>query len=154
MRYRLPDGSGDQPDETGGHTATVNVMHSAAQYQRFPGCPECRGIAQFEDPARQAMIAAATADIHPVLDRVDIRTDPADGHLSVWTVWQGVDRPCTAGMSVRTRGQAGRLRAAILAGVAVTVEGVGIDVNGQTYVREQWHVLGRRLNADLTKLGF
>lgn len=42
--YQLPDGSDDEPDEHGRHTKTVNVLHSAAEYARFPGCAECRHI--------------------------------------------------------------------------------------------------------------
>ena len=44
--YRLPDGRDDTPDENGQHTATVNVMHSAEQLARFPGCKSCRSIAE------------------------------------------------------------------------------------------------------------
>lgn len=44
--YTLPSGSGDKPDADGRHTATANVMHSAASYARFPGCEQCRHIAE------------------------------------------------------------------------------------------------------------
>lgn len=43
--YRLPDGSDDSPDLAGQHTKTVNVMHSAEQASRFPGCEHCRALA-------------------------------------------------------------------------------------------------------------
>jgi hypothetical protein len=46
--YTLPDGSDDTPDAEGRHTATVNVMHSAAQFARFPGCEQCASIARRE----------------------------------------------------------------------------------------------------------
>ena len=48
--YRVPDGSSDTPDQHGGHTATVNVMHSARSYARFPGCTSCRSIAETSCP--------------------------------------------------------------------------------------------------------
>ena len=46
--YRLPDGSDDNPDENGNHTATVNVVHSARQHERFPGCASCRLVAELD----------------------------------------------------------------------------------------------------------
>jgi len=46
--YRLPDGSDDTPTPDGRHTKTAGVLHSAAQYARFPGCEECRGIHEYE----------------------------------------------------------------------------------------------------------
>lgn len=88
------------------------------------------------------------------LERTEIKTDPDDGHLSVWTVWHGVDRPCTSGMSVKDRKMAARLTAAIEAGAAVTRGDVLTDVDGRTYVDEHWNVLGRMLNADLRRLGY
>lgn len=48
--YTLPDGSGDTPDASGSHTATVNVMHSAESFSRFPGCEQCRSIAETSCP--------------------------------------------------------------------------------------------------------
>jgi hypothetical protein len=90
----------------------------------------------------------------PELDHVDIRTDPDDGHLSVWPVWKGVDRPDSSGWSVKDRKMAERLKAAILAGKAVTAIGIGTDVSGSTYVMTRSHVLGRMMNADLKRLGF
>lgn len=50
LLYRLPDGSDDIPDEHGNHTKTVNVLHSADQAARFPGCPACRSIAESSCP--------------------------------------------------------------------------------------------------------
>lgn len=46
--YRLPDGSADHPDPDGNHTATVNVLHSAEQAKRFPGCASCKLVAQLD----------------------------------------------------------------------------------------------------------
>lgn len=48
--YRLPDGSRDTPDEHGNHTSTVNVLHSAEQARRFPGCEHCRALADSSCP--------------------------------------------------------------------------------------------------------
>lgn len=88
------------------------------------------------------------------LERVDITTDPDDGHLSVWPVWRDVDRPCTSGMAVKDNRMAARLAAAIEAGAALTNQGTLTDVDGKTYVNTRWHVLGRTLSADLRRLGF
>jgi hypothetical protein len=52
--YRVPDGSDDQPDEHGRHTKTVNVLHSALELARFPGCEQCRSIAEDEARAHNA----------------------------------------------------------------------------------------------------
>lgn len=90
----------------------------------------------------------------PELERVDIRTDPDDGHLSVWPVWRGVDRPDSSGMAVKDRKTADRLVAAIKAGKAITAVGPSTDVKGNTYMITRWHVLSRMLNADLRRLGF
>jgi hypothetical protein len=46
--YLLPDGSDDMPDADGRHTRTVNVLHSAAQFARFPGCADCRHASWFD----------------------------------------------------------------------------------------------------------
>lgn len=91
-------------------------------------------------------------ELLPVIDHVEI-TDEGD-HLTVWPVWRGVDRPRGAGDAVRTMKLAKRLEAAILAGKAVTAEGVGVDIHGQTYVIEKHHTLNRMLSADLKRLGF
>ena len=161
--YRLPDGSDDTPDANGRHTKTVNVLHSAEQAQRFPGCDQCRSIAAHEDPGYQAAVAAYTAGITPVLDRVEITESPAEpgewgmpAHFTVRPFWSGVDRPNTGGITVKinNRPLAERLARAIRAGVAVEAESVGVDTAGQTYVVERTHVLGRMLNADLRRLGF
>jgi hypothetical protein len=55
--YTLPDGSNDAPDEHGRHTATGSVMHSAAEFARFPGCEQCAGMARLQ--AQNDDIAAA-----------------------------------------------------------------------------------------------
>jgi hypothetical protein len=85
---------------------------------------------------------------------VNITRDKDDGHLSVWPVYGGVDRPEGTGTAVKDMRMACRLRDALLAGKAVTIRGVRTDMNGKTYVDEQQHVSAKYLNADLRKLGF
>jgi hypothetical protein len=46
MLYQLPGGRDDKPDAEGRHTKTVNTMHAAIEYARFPGCEHCRAMAQ------------------------------------------------------------------------------------------------------------
>jgi hypothetical protein len=48
--YRLPSGQGDHPDAEGRHTAAGNVMHSAENHKRFPGCEECKHCADTSCP--------------------------------------------------------------------------------------------------------
>ena len=54
---------------------------------------------------------------------------------------------------MRTMKLAKRLEAAILAGKAVTAEGVGVDIHGQTYVIEKHHTLNRMLSAGPEEAG-
>ena len=63
--------------------------------------------------------------------------------------------PLRFGISVGRNRQLGeRLIRAIEAGVAITATRVAKDVNGNEYIESHCHVLGRRLNADLRRLGF
>lgn len=98
------------------------------------------------------------SEAKPVITDVVIEPWDGDGegkgYLSVDPVWSGVDRPRSGGWVVKDRRTANRLAAALKAGVALTVEGVGTDVSGQTYVQTRSHVLARIMNADLTRLGF
>lgn len=48
IHYVLPTGADDTPDANGNHTATRNVLHSADQATRFPGCPSCAYILREE----------------------------------------------------------------------------------------------------------
>ena len=68
--------------------------------------------------------------------------------------WSNVDRPHAFGWIVTSRALAERLRAAVLAGVVLTDPKIKTDTGGQTYVEHKTHVLGRRMNADLRRLGF
>lgn len=77
-----------------------------------------------------------------------------DGLTTVGAYWPGVDRPTTGGIAVSNAKLAARLAAAINAGVVYTDARVATDVNGKTYVAARSMVLGRRLNADLRRLGF
>jgi hypothetical protein len=47
-----------------------------------------------------------------------------------------------------------RLKKAIEAGAVFTPKGVKKDIYGETYLDYTTHVLGRRMNADLKRLGF
>jgi hypothetical protein len=87
----------------------------------------------------------------------NVLTAPSDDHPGCFTVKQlitGVDRTDGAAFVVRGLPIARRLARAMRDGKAVTIRGVLIDVNGQTYADTQTHVLGRILSADLKRLGY
>jgi len=66
-----------------------------------------------------------------------------------------VDRPEMHAISAgKNRKLAERLAAAINAGVVFTFERTQQDINGKTFVVANCAVSGRRLNADLKRLGF
>jgi hypothetical protein len=88
----------------------------------------------------------------PVL--TDVEVEPGEHGFKVTPVWAGVDRPRSYSVWVTSEKNANRLKAAIFAGVAITVRGILMDVHGQTYADTQNHFLGRRLNADLKRLGY
>ena len=80
-------------------------------------------------------------------------------HSDGWTVWitypdAGVDRPCSHGIGVGNIKLAKRLEKAINAGVVVTNQKIAKDDQGKTYVNDKSQVIGRKLNADLKRLGF
>lgn len=79
--------------------------------------------------------------------------DGADG-LAVYQVWAGVDRPHTCSVGVTTRAMGERLARAMRAGVAYPASGVRQDIFGKTYVATEMNVVGRRLGADLKRLGY
>lgn len=70
-----------------------------------------------------------------------------------WSV-TGVDRPVSSSQVVNGKKVAERLARAIEDGVACTYRGIKTDVNGKTYVDQAHNVMARRVNADLTKLGY
>lgn len=91
------------------------------------------------------------------LDRVEVTRDE-DGSLTVFPYYAGVDRPQGCGMGLRDdpagRKLAARLVAAIEAGVAYPNPVLAVDVAGKTYAKTGLAVVGRRLNADLKRVGF
>ena len=92
--------------------------------------------------------------------RAEIVRIPADGdmpeHLSVHAIWTGVDRFDVGGWTVGKNDVvlAERLQRAIIAGAAFCDIQILTDKNGQTYVGATSVILGRKMNADLRKLGF
>lgn len=98
----------------------------------------------------------------PTLADCKVELKPADpanyapsAYYLVTPVWADVDRPDSFGWSCGGNAKlAQRLRAAVLAGVALTNPEVRTDVNGATYVHATSQVLGRIMNADLKRLGF
>lgn len=71
----------------------------------------------------------------------------------------GVDRPETVAFSLgapssKSSALALRLSRAIEAGAVFTDHVVKTDVNGAAFVSSDHHVMGRRMNADLNRLGF
>lgn len=93
-------------------------------------------------------------------DGSDVATDSYSpykaGTVTVWTFWGGpqIDRPQGLGYLCSNRLVAERLRCAINAGVVFTDPTLERDINGKTYVQARSHVLGKRMNADLRRLGF
>jgi len=81
-----------------------------------------------------------------------------DDSLYVEVTWTGVelDRPSTGGICVKKtdRKLAERLKRAIEAQVVHVNPKVVKDLFQQTYVQSDCRVMGRRLNADLRRLGY
>lgn len=76
---------------------------------------------------------------------------------TVWVMWKGqlLDRPCTYGISVgRDKALIARLVKAVNDGAAFPNPVIVRDNNGDSYVRSETKVHGRRLNADLRRLGY
>ena len=92
--------------------------------------------------------------ITPNLVDVVIEKDPTDDCYTVCALWSNVDRARGVGTVTRNERLARRLASAMRAGVAVTVERVMRDDNGDTYVQEHREIFARTLNADLRRLGF
>jgi hypothetical protein len=80
MLYRLPDGSADTPDATGNHTATVNVLHSAANAERFPGCPRCASCTEYDAHLQHTSSRFRQSDWDPVREDFTCGT-----HVTVFT---------------------------------------------------------------------
>jgi len=99
------------------------------------------------------------------VERVEVTLRKADGvvfdrdALQVEAVWSGgVDRPNVGGYilddDAKGRKLAARLQAAMLAQAVYYDAEVAVDVNGRTYVQASTRVLGRKMNADLRRLGY
>src|SRR4051812_6638327 len=76
--------------------------------------------------------------------------------LCVAVIWKNVDRPDVGGWGLKKshRSLANRLAAALATERIHANAEVKTDVNGQTYVSSHPPILGRKLNADLKRLGF
>lgn len=96
----------------------------------------------------------------PELDVVIRRRTDWDGEdsivVEVFANHSGLDRPQIHawGLSPKHMALARRLERAILDGVVLSEYKVGRDVNGKTYCCPSCCVLGRRMNADLARLGY
>lgn len=84
-----------------------------------------------------------------------VALDMGDGY-TVHPIWSGVDRPNVGGWMVKDLAMARRLERAILDGAAFDQNRIEVltDVNGQTYVSAPHAVMGKRMNADLKRLGY
>lgn len=85
-------------------------------------------------------------------------TETRDGReivtLMVNTKGLPVDRTDLAGWSVKDHVMAARLSMAVLDGKVFGPGTIKTDVNGKTYVTADSNVWGRRMNADLKRLGY
>ena len=88
----------------------------------------------------------------------DVKIYQTKSQTVVETIYSGVQvpqgpgwafPPTKAGYKLATR-----LAAAIRAGVAVSEPVVKFDINGRTYASVEVKVIGWRINADLTRMGF
>lgn len=114
-------------------------------------------VDKISEDAREAL-QARVAGLVPTM--TDVKVEPWKNHedkvdgLSVHPVYAGVDRTEGSGWVVKDRTMADRLTRALRAGVAAPNPTVKVDVYGQTYVSAEHAVMGRRMNADLRRLGF
>ncbi len=94
-----------------------------------------------------------TSDLTPT---ATIECDEHDGSFAVWASYPhaGTDRVTGQGWSVLDKGLAERMAAALEAGVVLVNQTIKTDVNGRTYVAASSQVLGRKMNADLKRLGY
>lgn len=92
----------------------------------------------------------------PVL--IDVTITAEDEMPDVFTVrpmWGGVDRPEGTGYAVRGMKLARRLEAALRAGAVYRDLSIKTDIYNQTYASTTGsQILGRTMNADLTRLGY
>jgi len=95
---------------------------------------------------------------------VEIKDEPAEEmvpgvavprHFVLQPVWKGVDRPVVGGWSVGTDLKlAGRLQRAVESGKVFCMIQFLTDKYEQTYIGATAMILGRKMNADLKRLGF
>jgi hypothetical protein len=74
--------------------------------------------------------------------------------LTRWAADAQLDRTDGIGFAAPNARVAARLVRAINAGAVFTDTQIKTDTNGHTYVSAQSLVMGRTLNADLTRLGY
>lgn len=99
--------------------------------------------------------AGSPAELEGVIIHRQTDKDLGD-HLTVAPLWKGVDRPYVGGMALSPSKivLARRFARAMVDGVAFRSIEVCTDVEGHTYVSATNKVLGRRLNADLKRIGY
>ncbi len=89
-----------------------------------------------------------------LLDKVEI-VDSHDDSIEVRVTWKGVDRTEGGGWSLPSskRRLAERLARAVAAGDVHRDAHVAVDASGATYVASTNVVSGRRMSADLKRIG-
>lgn len=99
----------------------------------------------------------AAFDAHFSHVEVQVETlQDGSAHLSVDPIWRGVDRPDVGGWGLRLtdRRLADRLVLAVRSGAAFSCVRKCVDVAGNSYISAEHAVMGRKLNADLRRLGY
>lgn len=148
-----------------GHTFNGNpTMDFRGEVGNLDPCTKCKAEGRTTldrgsaDPNTKGTLhdidrAARSPVLRPI---AEITTEPGRIHVNV--VWTGValDRPSTGGWGLGANEMklAQRLKRAIDAGAVLVDPEVKEDVYGQTFVSATSRVLGRRMNADLVRLGF
>lgn len=90
-----------------------------------------------------------------VVEDEDLKALGIQKHISVQPVWRGVDRPIVCGWSVGTDWcLANRLKKAVESGAVFCMLEFLTDKHGETYIGATDLILGRRMNADLKRLGY
>lgn len=86
----------------------------------------------------------------------DVRVTTGIDAIHVVVTTKVTDRERVFGWAIPPKQEAlaSRLARAVQAGVVLTNPVVKTDVNGKTYVSVDSQVLGRRMNADLKRLGY
>jgi hypothetical protein len=95
---------------------------------------------------------AITAMIEDVL----VEEDHELGGFLISPVWKGVDRPNTGGIGLprRDANLVSLIEKAMRDGAFWSHAAIATDVNGKTYVAAAAVVFGKRLKADLRRLGY